>query len=158
MRRTSGEGRPRPISACWRTSKTTSKNHPFATSFNGVHRESSSPRLAHLSRPPRSEPTKGGLSRRLSYSSRPIPVDSFQFRIYRDLSPPPSSTTRRLLSAPRIRPRGRGPMRTEPERVRSTEFRCVLSCRLPHPSLSLSLSPSPLLSLLIICITSNLET
>ena len=29
--------RPRPISACWRTSKTTSKNQTF-TSFNGVHR------------------------------------------------------------------------------------------------------------------------
>lgn len=126
----------------------TTRSLLLSTAYTGsppVH--ASSPRLAHLSRPPRSEPTKGGLSRRLSYSSRPIPVDSFQFRIYRDLSPPPSSTTRRLLSAPRIRPRGRGPMRTEPERVRSTEFRCVLSCRLPHPPLSLSLSLSPSLSL-----------
>lgn len=98
------------------------------------------------------------LSRRLSYSSRPIPVDSFQFRIYRDLGPPPASRNHAsIVASSPDSPEGpcTNEDRTgERESVpRSFGVRPLFSFA---PPISLSfcffLSPS------IICITSNLET
>lgn len=156
MRRTSGEGRPRPISACWRTSKTTSKNHPVHYFFQ--RRTPAARILLSAPRVPLRADKRRPLSRRLSYSSRPIPVDSFQFRIYRDLGPPPASRNHAsIVASSPDSPEGpcTNEDRTgERESVpRSFGVRPLLSFA---PPISLSfcffLSPS------IICITSNLET
>lgn len=103
--------------------------------------------LSRTSPPCLVPPTKEGRSLSLSLVACPtttplvIPVDSFQFRIYRDLSHHPRAL---LHHAPIVKPPDspQGPWTNEDRtRQNSTQsFECVLPCHLPNPSPSLSLS------------------
>lgn len=105
VRRTSGEGRFEAYISMLENVQNNVQEPPvhfFQRCTPGVRRSTPDPPLrASRTSPARLVPRR---QKEASLAACPtplvIPVDSFQFRIYRDLSPPPpSSTTRRLLKA-----------------------------------------------------------